>query len=300
MPFELPTTPSAGDEYTYLGVTYVYNGLGWTPKPDRSDYFEASEIIVDNSKTGLSSTKLQNFLDELTGNIPRKNLLLNASFLLNMRGHPGGALSLGDYFFDCWKAVTAGNISLLDGNGFLTINSGVIGQILELGNVELKKFTVSAKTFGTEVDVTVAGIAGTVSDSQSFTVTIPEGFTGNIPINFSGDGSKLKDIQFEYAGRATSYELRPTVKEKELVNRYGYVTEQRVYLTRLTSSAKVGAFLRHPVKMAVATPDVTVQTDSNIDNLVVNSNADGIWVEADQTDANTVAYIEGISVRAEL
>jgi hypothetical protein len=54
MPIDFPTSPTAGQVYTYLGKSWVYNGTGWdSPRADIIEYLPS--LVGGNTFTGVQT-----------------------------------------------------------------------------------------------------------------------------------------------------------------------------------------------------------------------------------------------------
>ncbi|WP_210485634.1 DUF2793 domain-containing protein [Microvirga antarctica] len=104
---------------------------------------------------------------------PGANLLLNASFLVNQRGHPGGALAASTYGFDRWKAGSGGCTVSRNADGSVTL-SGILEQVVDVAQapalIGLPHFGGCTLTFS--VENLSAALSVTIG---SRTVTLAEG-----------------------------------------------------------------------------------------------------------------------------
>jgi len=142
------------------------------------------------------------------------NYLINPDLDINQRGFAGGALADGVYGYDRWKANGASTISAADGDGYVTLTSGALEQVIESPGLAGKTVTLAADTGGTTVTGTVDGQSGPLP----LTVNIDSASTGDITVKLAG--GKVKNVRLIGGYAAGTYQKRPISEEIALCERY--------------------------------------------------------------------------------
>lgn len=120
---------------------------------------------------------------------PYYNYVLNSEFLWNQRGFAGGALGVGVYGYDRWKAGSSG-ANITYSAPYLTVNSGFILQPIEKPRFPDGCYiTISADTGDTDPKVVVAGDSSIFDGDPGVTGKLPH--TVYIPPGFTAAGSNL-------------------------------------------------------------------------------------------------------------
>lgn len=131
---------------------------------------------------------------------PGANLLINASFLVNQRGHGAGILAAGQYGYDRWKAGPGGcSIGrLADGSVSLT---GALDQVVDVAqapalagasNFAGRMMTFSVEDPSAPLSVTIGSSTGTIAPGagrRSVTLPIDAAFTGHLPLRLQSSGT---------------------------------------------------------------------------------------------------------------
>lgn len=164
------------------------------------------------------------------GGAPLPNLLVNGDFQLNQRAFAGGALAVGVYGFDRWKADTGGANCSLSGYT-LTLTSGIIMQVVEpavwgYANLSLTAITVSVDTPSADLTITVGSSTGTItagSGRRSVTITTQAGDTGNINVKITKATAgtvTLGRVKAEVGSTSSGWTSRDGTAELRLSWRY--------------------------------------------------------------------------------
>lgn len=198
-----------------------------------------------------------------------KNYLINGNFAINQRAFAGGALAVGVFGFDRWKAGPGGcSISL--SAGVLTHTSGPLVQVIEAPNLAGKTITVSVDGLsGGDLSVNVEGVAGVIvaaAGRSGISIAIPAASTGNVTVTLTPASAAVtyKRVQVELGSVATAFEWRPSSVELELCQRYCYGRTQSAAYEffcggQVYSSTVVYAYSLLPVPMR-ATPAVAISS----------------------------------------
>jgi hypothetical protein len=121
----------------------------------------------------------------------RRNLLINPDFAVNQRGFAGGALAVGVYGFDRWKAGAGGCTLSVAPDGTATL-SGSLAQVVEAPRLAGRIVTVSVRDPAGPIAVEVAGVSGVIAAGagrRSVTLQLPGGATGNVLVSLLASGA---------------------------------------------------------------------------------------------------------------
>lgn len=162
------------------------------------------------------------------------NLLINGDFSLNQRNFAGGALAAGVYGYDRWGAYNGGaNYSV--SSDVVTLNSGVICQVIESPGLAGERVTLSMEAPSGSVTITIgngtgsssaSGVIAAGSGRRGVTLIVPTAVTGDLKVRIGASSSvTFSRVQLEVGGNVTKYLRLNRIRDSLLVNRY----YQRVY-----------------------------------------------------------------------
>lgn len=150
-------------------------------------------------------------------NVPRPNLLINASFLVDQRGFVGGALAEGDYGFDRWKGGPGGCTISHAADGTVTL-TGALDQVVDvahasaltgLANLAGAAVTLSVQDPSAPLPVMIGAKAATISAGagrQSVTIILDAAETGHVTVRIKpATACSFKHVKLELGLFATPW-----------------------------------------------------------------------------------------------
>ncbi|WP_243367597.1 DUF2793 domain-containing protein [Microvirga solisilvae] len=176
---------------------------------DGSHWKEA--LLVDGA-TGVGT------FPQGLANIPRPNLLINASFRVNQRGFSGGALAQGVYGFDRWKGGTGGCTLTRAADGTIIL-TGALDQVIDVAhasaltggaNLAATTLTLSVQDPSAILPVMIGTKAATIPAGvgrRSVTVTLDATETGHVTLRLNPSSAcSFKQVKLEFGSFATPWE----------------------------------------------------------------------------------------------
>jgi hypothetical protein len=156
------------------------------------------------------------------------NLVINGDFQINQRAFAGGALGVGSYGFDRWRAAAAASLTLSGSN--LTLASGAIAQTLEAAAFGFSSFSAAGYTVsvddlsGAALGVALGDATGTITPgSGRRTVTLTPTVLGAalvLTLTAGSGGSTFARVMVEDGAGAPRWSPRPAALEALLCARY--------------------------------------------------------------------------------
>ncbi|HZH53282.1 MAG TPA: DUF2793 domain-containing protein [Microvirga sp.] len=128
------------------------------------------------------------------------NLLVNGHFLVNHRGFAGGALTVGAFGFDRWKAGPGGCTILRSGDGTVNL-TGAVEQVMDVGQAPALTgaatfagltLTLSVENPSAPIPILVGAQSAVIpegSGRRSATVTLGAGETGHVTVRLQPSGT---------------------------------------------------------------------------------------------------------------
>ncbi|MXQ13849.1 DUF2793 domain-containing protein [Microvirga makkahensis] len=191
-----------------------------------SDGAEWIDALVLDGGTGTAT------FPQGLSNVPRANLLINASFCVNQRGFAGGALAEGAYGFDRWKAGPGGCTLTRAADGTMVL-TGALEQIVEVahasaiaGTADLAgaALTLSVEDPSEPIPVLIGTRAATIPAGAgrcSVSVVLGETETGHLPIRLDAAAEcSFKNVKLELGSHATPWRGEPLDREEFHCRRY--------------------------------------------------------------------------------
>lgn len=248
---------------------------------DGSTWFNA--LIVDNSSGEVCLPQTDN----------ENNLLINGDFAINQRSFSGGALNLGDFGYDRWKAISNGCIVSAT-NGVLSLTHGRLQQTIELPQLAGRTVTFSVEDLnGGSLDISVAGQTATLAPNSGrtgATITVPTTQTGNIIVEVDAISAPitLKNVKLEAGPHHSAWKARPAALELVLCQRYfqqvKYNPYQQIGSARINWDGRVDLPFRYLATMR-ATPTISISGPSG-DVFEVNANGNSYLTSFQATGPN--------------
>lgn len=191
--------------------------------PDGSQWIDALQV---DGGTGIASFP-QGIVD-----VPRANLLINASFRVNQRNFAGGVLAEGAYGFDRWKGGTGGCTVTRAADGSVTL-TGALDQVVDIAHVSAllgkanlggMTLTLSVQDPSTPLPVLVGTKTATIpagSGRRSVTVTLDGSETGHVTIRLQpSTACSFKNVKLETGAFPTPWMGEPPGIEEVHCRRY--------------------------------------------------------------------------------
>ncbi len=158
------------------------------------------------------------------------NLLINGDFAINQRRFAGGPLAANTYGFDRWRAGPAGASVSKDAANLITLASGSLVQVVEVGlwgvgALAGQVVTLSAQDVSANIVVSMAGVSSTIiagAGRRSTQLAIPPGATGDLGVTLASSGGAVafRNIKLETGAMATPWSPRHMPGELALCQRY--------------------------------------------------------------------------------
>lgn len=211
----------------------------------------ATAVIMGRATAGLGSqepltgAQALRVITAAAGSVSGvRNLLVNASFLVNQRAYSGAALTAGSFGYDRWKADAGGATYSVSG-GVMTILAGTVVQVIDGADILVSGTHVIDWT-GTAT-CSVDGVAKTKGSTFALTAGT------NCTVKFTGGTVSLPQI--EPGDVPTAFETRPASVEVLLCRRF-YQTVNWLVSTVATAASQdiYGVVNFQPMR---ATPTVT-------------------------------------------
>lgn len=158
------------------------------------------------------------------------NLLINGDFEWNQRAYAGTILSVEDFSYDRWYAVTGSQVTK-SGDVVTFVSNSEMGQVVQPSLWGYQSFaslqvTVSVEDPSQDMTAAFGSQSGTItagSGRQSVTLTLGGGDTGDLLFSLkraaAGDVT-FKRVQLEIGATANEWRARPSIFEKQLANYY--------------------------------------------------------------------------------
>ncbi len=220
-------------------ITTDFSALHWAEKALDAAQGDAVDISYDNSTSNLTSSNVQDGLDEIAVRPSGfKNYIINGKKAVNQR-----VLTSTDnsYNQDRWYKAGVNWYQGIEGD-----NNLISGKTYTLSWVG----TATASYYvGTATSVTINAQSFTaISNDGNFILTITTG--QNLWVKFSSDamGSTFNYVQLEEGSIATPFEQRPIGLELSLCQRYYQVI---AWSDRKTATA-AGQYLHQSIRLPVA------------------------------------------------
>ena len=158
------------------------------------------------------------------------NLLVNGDFAINQRRFAGGSLAANTYGFDRWRAGPAGASVSKDAANLVTLASGNLVQVVEVGlwgtgSLAGQTVTVSAQDVSANMVVSMAGVSSTIpagAGRRSAQLAVPPGATGDLGLTLASAAGTVafRNIKLETGAMATPWSARHIQAELALCQRY--------------------------------------------------------------------------------
>ncbi|MGO4666579.1 hypothetical protein [Bosea sp. 2RAB26] len=181
-----------------------------------------------------------------------RNLLVNASFLVNQRAHAGGALTSGNFGYDRWKADTGGATYSVSGRA-MTISAGTVVQVIDGADI-LVSGTYVINWTGTAT-CAIDGVAKT--KGATFTLTAGT----NCTVKFTG--GTVSYPQIEPGSTPTSFEARPASLEFLLCRRFCQLVQWQLSTVATAANQDIYGTVNFQPMRAVPTAALAGGTFSN-------------------------------------
>lgn len=158
-----------------------------------------------------------------------ENLLINGDFQINQRVAANGSITANTYWRDRWKADSSGAADASVSGFTVTLNSGILVQVIETaiwGYTSLSGVacTVSVEAPSADLTVTLGTVTGTITaGSGRRSVTLTPSTSGNL--NFKIQKATAGTVTFarakvEVGSTQTAWMMRPQPTELRLCQRY--------------------------------------------------------------------------------
>ncbi len=191
--------------------------------PDGSRWIDALSI---DRETGVGT------FPQGLSNVPRPNLLINSSFLVNQRGFAGGVLAEGVYGFDRWKAGAGGCTLTRAADGTITL-TGALDQVVDVAhasalagatNLAGMALTLSVHDPSEPLPVVIGTKTATIpagSGIRSATIILNEAETGHVTVRLKPSGPcSFKHVKLESGPYPTPWIGEPLDREELHCRRY--------------------------------------------------------------------------------
>lgn len=178
-----PSNPSTGDQYTENGVTYTWNGVAWTANGAENTDARYVQVTGDTMTGNLNVPSING--STLGG---FRNQMINGDFRVKQRGNGpfasgGGSVFTSDRFF------------VTDPAGRTYTFVRPFGNSNAVGITEFLKFDTANCVFGTNLELTEAGLSQFIQ-GQQYTVSFygTPGRSFQVNIRFMNAGSTTGNI----------------------------------------------------------------------------------------------------------
>ncbi|SCX96599.1 DUF2793 domain-containing protein [Microvirga guangxiensis] len=191
--------------------------------PDGSRWIDALSI---DRETGVGT------LPQGLSNVPRPNLLINSSFVVNQRGFAGGSLAEGVYSFDRWKGGEGGCALTRAADGTITL-TGALDQVVDVvhasallgvANLAGMALTISVRDPSEPLPVVIGTKTATIpsgSGVRSATVVLDEAETGHVTVRLKPSSPcSFRHVKLEAGAYPTPWIGEPLDREEFHCRRY--------------------------------------------------------------------------------